>query len=119
MQTAYAVGEPILVGQTEVIPGTRGVRDVLSWPGVVFGPYGSLWDKAQAVYRKYAPTSFVGHSLGADYALRMSDGRRYRGYGRPGLSVRPGDVMNLGDPFTWLARGKKRLAWGHGISSYQ
>lgn len=108
-----------MVGNTEVIPGTRSVRDVLSWPGVITQPYGQLWDQARAIARRYRPTAYVGHSLGADYALRLSNGVRYHGYGRPALSLVPGDVMNAGDIVGLLSTGPKRWAWGHGIASYQ
>lgn len=98
-----------------------GLREVISWPGVVTKPYGYLWDQARALARRYRPTGFVGHSLGADYALRLSQSYRgsYKGYGRPAFSVRPGDIMNIGDPVSVFAIGRKRLAWGHGIASYQ
>lgn len=103
-----------------MIPGTQSISDFLSWPGVLLGPYGRKWHQSEALARRFTPSSFVGHSLGATYALELANrsGRSYRGYGRPGLLVRPGDVMNLGDPVSFFALGYKRTGWGHGLSSY-
>lgn len=123
IDVSYAIGHPIMVGQVEVMRGTANLNDVLSWPGVPAGRfYGKLWEEASSLARRYHPTAFVGHSLGASYAAQLADDYHasYRGYGRPGLGVqRAGDVRNVGDPVSALLQGQSRWAIGHSTSAYQ
>lgn len=119
---SYRVRQPVLVGSFEVIKGTSTLEDVAHWPSVPLGrPSGRLWRQASRVANLYAPRGFVGHSLGAEWALKLSRryGGSYRGYGRPGFGPSvSGDVMNLGDPVSAFLVGRKALSVGHSLASY-
>lgn len=119
---SYSVGAPIMVGNYEVIKGTSSFEDVANWPSVLTGrPRGKLWTASAALSKRFRPVGYVGHSLGAAWAHKLSErsGARYIGYGRPGVGASVvGDIMNAGDPVSMLLLGHKALRLGHSLAAY-
>lgn len=101
--------------------GTRNAAQALSdWPSLLTGRPVPEFSSAKLTALRSGVRTFVGHSLGASWALDLarSLGGDYRGYGRPGLSHVRGDESNFGDPVSFLQFHPTRLALGHSLSSY-
>lgn len=118
---SYSVGSPIVVGDRMYLHGTRSVQQASTdWPALVLGHKVPEQRLAERLAANSNSRVFVGHSLGASWALKLASRFNgvYRGYGRPGLGHTVGDEANFGDPVSFLQFHPTRLALGHSLSSY-
>jgi surfactin synthase thioesterase subunit len=118
VEAAYAVGGPITVGHTTVVPGTDSLKYVReNWPYVLNPLASPAGKRAKALHDRDANTSAVGHSFGGLIAASLA--RTSVTYGAP-LPTRAFDVANWGDPVALLNfKARRGYALGHSLGAYK